>query len=294
MKNKQRLMSMLLVLVFMFTVVMSSAVFAGNDDSKGSGKGTDKVAGEKAQGNDKNELKKTEAVEEDSDTAENTEEAKEVKEKDQIKEQEKNKEKDQLMEQKKELKKLLVQVRQSGDTAAEQELLAKLAENKEQLKLMVRNTYTEEEMNQLGLAEQVIEAEDPTLEVLPVETIIAKGKTLKLDLPPVIKEGKVLVPVRAFSQAYGAEVQYNAETKTITILKDGVKIEFVVGSSTVYVDGVATEIGLPVKSINGRTVMPVGFLAEKLGLKTEVDEDGTVEVEEEEEAAVETESTVSE
>lgn len=280
MKNKQRLMSMILVLVFMFTVVMSSAVFAGTDDVKGSGKGTDKVTGEKVQGNDKNELKKTETVEKDSNTAEDTEEAKAVKEKDKV------------MEQKKELKKQLIDARKSADTAAETELLAKLAEYKEELKQMVRAAYTEEELQQLKQAEAGIEAVDPTIEVLPVEKIVVKGKTLKLDLPPVIKEGKVLVPVRAFSQAYGAEVQYNAETKTITILKDGVKIEFVVGSSTVYVDGVATEIGLPVKSINGRTVMPVGFLAEKLGLKAEVDEDGTVEVEEEEE--VETEATISE
>jgi len=290
MKNKKSLMSMILVLVFMFTVVMSTAVFAGTNDDKGTGKGSDKETVEKNQGNGNSELKKAETTKEDSDTADG-EETKAVKEKDQIKEQEKDKEKDQLMEQKKELKKLLVQARESGDTAAAQELLAKLVENKEQLKLMVRNAYTEEEINQLGLVAQGIEAEDPALEVLPVETIIAKGKNLKLDLPPVIKEGKVLVPVRAFSQAYGAEVQYNAETKTITILKDGVKIEFVVGSSTVYVDGVATEIELPVKSINGRTVMPVGFLAEKLGLKVEVDEeDGTVEIDEE----VETEDTVSE
>lgn len=283
MKNEQRLMSMILVLVFMFTVVMSSAVFAGTDDVKGNGKGTEKATGEKVQGKDRNELKNTEAVEEDSNTAEDTEEAKAVKEKDKV------------MEQKKELKKQLIEARKSGDTAAQTELLAKLAEFKEQLKQMVRDAYTEEELQQLEQAEAGIEAEDPTIEVLPVEKIVAKGRALKLDLPPVIKEGKVLVPVRAFSQAYGAEVQYNAETKTITILKDGVKIEFVVGSSTVYIDGVATEIGLPVKSINGRTVMPVGFLAEKLGLKTEVDEDGTVEVEEEEEVEeVETEDTVSE
>lgn len=277
MKNTKKIMAMVLVLVFMFTVAMSSAVFAGTDNDKGNGNGksaSTKADTEKVKGNDKDGLKKTETGDstvetgdEDAAEAEETEEEKAVKEKDKV------------MDQKNELKKQLIEVRKSGDTAAEAELLAQIAAYKEQLKQLVRSAYTEEEMLQLEQAAEDIEAADPTLEVLPVEKLVAKGRSLKLDLPPVIKEGQVLVPIRAFSQAYGAEVQYNNETKTITILKDGVKIEIVVGSSTVYVDGVATDIVLPVKGINGRNVMPVGFLAEKLGLKVEVDEeDGTIEV----------------
>jgi hypothetical protein len=163
-------------------------------------------------------------------------------------------------------------------------LLAQVKAYKEQLKKMVLDSYTAEELAQLNQTAATIEAADPTVEVLPVEKVIAKGKSLKMDMPPVIKDGKVLVPVRAFSQAYGAEVQWNQEEHTITIVKEGIQIVLRTDSNIVLVNGVETDLGMPVKGINGRTVLPVGFLAEKLGLKTEVDpEDGTIEVEDEEE-----------
>ncbi len=277
MKNNKRIISMVVVLVFMFTVVMSSAVFASADNGK---------APEKVKGNDKanaltvEDKSKVKGAEEDS--AALAEEEKAVKEKDKV------------MEQKKVLMKQLIEARKSGNIEAAAQLQVQVREYKEQLKKMVIASYTVEELAQLEQAAATIEITDPTLEVLPVEKIIAKGKSLKLDLPPVIKDGKVLVPLRAFSQAYGAEVNWNAEEHTITILKDGVEIVIKTDSSIVYVNGVATDIGLPVKGINGRNVMPVGFLAEKLGLKVEVDpEDGTIEIEDEDEAADTTTDTTT-
>lgn len=270
MKNTKRILAMVFVLVFMFTAVMPSAVFAAADNDKGNGKSTTAET-EKVKGKDKVKATEDSKAEKDDSKAE-TEEEKAVKEKDKV------------MDQKKELKKQLIEARKSGNAEVEAQLLAQVKEYKEQLKLMVRNCYTEEEMTQLELAAGTIETIDPTLEVLPVEKIIAKGRSLKFDIPPVIKDGKVLVPVRAFSQAYGAEVLWNQEEHTITIIKDDIEIVIETDSNTVYVDGVAIDLEMPVMGINGRNVMAVGFLAEKLGLKAEVDEeDGTIEIDEDEE-----------
>ena len=267
MKNTKRVLASVFVLVFMFTVVMSSVVFAAADNDKSNGKNTTAEA-EKVKGKDK--------VKETEDSTVETEEEKAVKGKDKV------------MDQKKTFMKQLIEARKSGNAEAEAQLLAQVKEYKEQLKLMIRNCYTEEEMTQLELAAGTIETLDPTLEVLPVENIIARGKSLRFDIPPVIKDGKVLVPVRAFSQAYGAKVQWNKEDHTVTIVKDGIEIVFKTDSSIIYVNGVETDLGMPVKSLNGRNVLPVGFLAEKLGLKAEVDpEDGTIEIDDEEEEEVE-------
>lgn len=281
MKNTKRILAMVFVLVFMFTVVTSTAVFAGADNGKGAAKDTEKVKGsDKANTSvveDKNKVKS--GVTEGS-TAVETEEEKAVKEKDKV------------MEQKKVLMKQLIEARKSGNAEAITKLQAEVAAYKEQLKKMVRDSYTAEELAQLEQTAATIEAADSTLDVLPVDKLVAKGKSLKLDMPPVVKDGKVLVPVKAFSQAYGAEVKWNAEEHTVTIIKDGVEIVIKTDSSIVYVNGVATDIGLPVKGINGRNVMPVGFLAEKLGLKAEVDpEDGTIEIEDEDEDADDTTGT---
>lgn len=281
MKNTKRIIAMVFVLVFMFTVVMSSAVFAGADNGKDNGKGSVKET-EKVKVNDKAD---TPAVEDKTkvkeataaDGTEDTEEEKAVKEKDKV------------MEQKKVLMKQLIEARKSGDLEAAAQLLTQVREYKAQLKKMVIESYTEEELAQLQQTAAAIESADATLEALPVEKIIAKGRSLKLDLPPVVKDGKVLVPVKAFSQAYGATVNWDPVDHTVTILKDGVEIVIETDSSIVYVNGVATDIGLPVKGINGRNVMPVGFLAEKLGLKAEVDpEDGTIEIEDPEDETTDT------
>jgi len=281
MKNTKRILAMVFVLVFMFTVVTSTAVFAGTDNGKGAAKETEKVKGnDKANApviEDKNKVKSEAA---DDSTAVETEEEKAVKEKDKV------------MEQKKVLMKQLIEARKAGNAEAVTKLQAEVAAYKEQLKKMVRDSYTAEELTQLEQTAAAIEAADTTLDVLPVDKLVAKGKSLKLDMPPVVKDGKVLVPVKAFSQAYGAEVKWNAEEHTVTIVKDGVEIVIKTDSSIVYVNGVATDIGLPVKGINGRNVMPVGFLAEKLGLKVEVDpEDGTIEIEDENEDEDEGETT---
>lgn len=269
MKDTKRIVAMVFVLVFMFTVVMSSAVFAATDNGKSKGNGkSSTVETKKVKGNEKTK----EQGKETENGAIETKEEKAIKEKDKV------------MEQKKVLMKQLIEARKSRNAESEAQLLAQVKQYKEQLKLMVKNSYTVEEMAQLKQAAENIEATDPALEVLPVEKIIAKGKNLKFDTPPVIKDGKVLIPVRAFSQAYGAEVKWNQEEHTITIVKEGIEIVLKTDSSIVLVNGVETDLEMPVKGINGRTVMPIGFLAEKLGLKAEVDEeDGTVEVDEDEE-----------
>ncbi len=292
MKNTKRILAMVFVLVFMFTVVMSSAVFAGTDKGKSNGKGA-VTETEKVKGNDKDRPDKAEsekATVEEENGATGTENGTVEAEKEKA-----VKEKDKVMDQKKALTKQLIEARKSGNLEAAAELLAQIKEYKEQLKQMVLSGYTEEELAQLDQAAEAIEAEDPSVEVLPVESVVAKGRSLKLDMPPVIKDGKVLVPVRAFSRAYGAEVQWNQEEHTITIVKDGIEIVLKTDSSVVLVNGVETDLGMPVKGINGRTVMPIGFLAEKLGLKAEVDpEDGTIEIgdgEEEEDTTTGTDTT---
>lgn len=287
MKNMGKVLALLLTLVMVFSLTMTSAVFAGAGNDKGNGKAAT-TDSEKVKGNDKKDdttvEDKTENQDDaDSEAVEGSEHEKAVKEKDKV------------MEQKKELKNQLFEAKKAGNTEMVQQLTTQLNQFKEQLKEMVRNSYTEQEMTQLQLEAGIIAAEDPTLEIAPVDKVIAKGKTLKFDIPPVIKDGNVLVPVRAFSQAYGAEVNWNPEDHTVTIVKDGIEIVLKTDSSIVYVNGVETDLGLPVKAINSRNVMPVGFLAEKLGLKVEVDEeDGTVEIEEDVDDAEDTEEVETE
>lgn len=276
MKNMKKALALMLTLVMVFSLTMTSAVFAGGNSDKA---GKEPKGKTEEKGNAAKESVQTQSQQ--SITGESTLNQEQLKA--QIKLQEKEKK-----EALKSLKEQYSLAKKSGNPEQMQQLEEQMDQYKAQLKQMMKSRYTEQEMLQLQQLQQQLLTEDPTMTPIPVENIITDETELKLDVPPVIKDGKVLVPVRAFSEAYGAEVKWNAEDHTVTIVKEGMEIVIKTDSSTVLVNGVETDLGLPVKAINGRNVMPVGFLAAKLGLKVEVDEeDGTVEIDEDAEEETE-------
>lgn len=94
--------------------------------------------------------------------------------------------------------------------------------------------------------------------------VFYKGEEVKSDVAPVIKEGRVLIPLRALAEATGAEVAWNQETKTITLTKDQKVIKIVIGDKFFEIDGTKVEIDVPAQIINNRTVVPVRFISENL------------------------------
>jgi len=72
-------------------------------------------------------------------------------------------------------------------------------------------------------AEKTITAtKDTTVITLKIgNTTLQKGyRTITLDVPPQIVENRTLVPVRAIAESFGAEVLWDAETKTVKITTD--------------------------------------------------------------------------
>jgi hypothetical protein len=115
------------------------------------------------------------------------------------------------------------------------------------------------------------------------ERIKVHGMNLKFDVPPVIKEGRTLVPVRAITNGMGAEVDWDADEKLITITRDDITIEFKLGDMflTVWDDGdkEIIEMDYPASLISNRTFVPLRFIAEALGDKVGYDKDtGDIDV----------------
>lgn len=108
-------------------------------------------------------------------------------------------------------------------------------------------------------------------------SVFVNGDELKFDVPPVIKEGRVLIPVKAVVSALGAEVKWDPETKTVTITKDGKTITLQLESKTAIVDGQEVELDVPAGIQNNRTVVPLGFIMQAFNSNVEWDgEDNTV------------------
>jgi len=152
-----------------------------------------------------------------------------------------------------------------------------------QMKLTMRNRYTEQELEQLRtIAEDL--GQDPDLFVLPVENVISDKANFKFDTPPVIKGSRTLIPVRAIVQGFGAELTWEEDTQTVTIIKDDKEVVLTLGSSTIYVNGEEQEIDVPAGLMNNRTYVPLRFLIHNLGFNVKWDEDTqTVEIDDDEE-----------
>lgn len=97
--------------------------------------------------------------------------------------------------------------------------------------------------------------------------VFLKGKALKFDVPPRVENDRVLLPVRFLAEGMGAEVNY--DNGIVTITNKGVIIKLVIGSNQAQVNGITVYLDVPAKVVDGRTLVPLRFVAE--GLKAKVD-----------------------
>lgn len=111
------------------------------------------------------------------------------------------------------------------------------------------------------------------------EQIKVRGMNLKFDVPPVIKEGRTLIPVRAVMNGLGAEVTWDAEAKTVTITRDDKVIVINMATGEVTVNGEIVVLDVPAQTISNRTFVPLRFIAQTLGDKVVYDEEtGDIDV----------------
>jgi hypothetical protein len=47
---------------------------------------------------------------------------------------------------------------------------------------------------------------------------LVNGKKVMLDAPPEIRSGRTFVPIRFISEAFGAIVEWDAATRTVTVI----------------------------------------------------------------------------
>jgi hypothetical protein len=116
------------------------------------------------------------------------------------------------------------------------------------------------------------------------ERIRVRGRYLKYDVPPVIKEGRTLIPVRAIMNGLGAKVDWDKEKKIVTVTRDEKVIILKLDSEEVLVNGKTVIIDCPARVMCNRTFVPLRFISQTLGEKVDYDEDtGEIDVGEEEE-----------
>jgi len=150
---------------------------------------------------------------------------------------------------------------------------------RKEIRDIIKDEYSEDEMLELEALMEELQEEYDGIKILGIDNIISNNAQFKFDVPPVIKEGRTLIPVNAISKGFGAEVGWDSEERKVTISKDGTIIEIWVDTNLAKIDGVEYELDAKAEVISSRTVVPLGFVAEALGLEVEWNpEDETIEL----------------
>lgn len=92
------------------------------------------------------------------------------------------------------------------------------------------------------------------------------GKKVGFDVRPQIESGRTLMPIRALVEALGAQVEWNAETRVVTIIKGETTVSLALDSTLATVNGEEVALEVAAKVVDGRTVVPARFVSEGLGL----------------------------
>ncbi len=97
-------------------------------------------------------------------------------------------------------------------------------------------------------------------------TLLINGKEVTVETPYIAGEGTTLVPLRVITEAFGAEVLWEGETKTITLNYPDVTIILQIDNRIAKVNDHTEELPVaPTLSASGVTMVPLRFISETFG-----------------------------
>lgn len=83
---------------------------------------------------------------------------------------------------------------------------------------------------------------------------------------PVLVNNTTLVPIRAIIEAFGGQVSWDSKSKKVTVTYNKNKVELTLNKTSALVNGKKVTSTVAPKEINGRTMVPLKFVSENLGL----------------------------
>lgn len=114
-----------------------------------------------------------------------------------------------------------------------------------------------------------LQIDNPTMEI--------NGACREIDLGrgtvPVVINGRTLVPIRAIIEAFGGTVGWDGASRTVTLTLDSDVIKLTIDSNDAYLNDKKETLDVSPAIVNGRTMLPIRFIAEgfNLGVAWEAD-----------------------
>ncbi len=93
-------------------------------------------------------------------------------------------------------------------------------------------------------------------------TVVSRNQ---LEAAPFISNDRTMVPIRAISESFDAEVAWNGENQKVTVFDADKKIVLTINSKTALVDDSEVVLDSAPVVVNDRTFVPLRFISETLG-----------------------------
>lgn len=107
-----------------------------------------------------------------------------------------------------------------------------------------------------------LQIDNPTMCVNGVEAEIDVGRRTM----PVVINGRTLVPIRAIIEAFGGEVGWDDASQSVLLAMEDDSIKLTINSSSAVLNGKHVTLDVAPTVINGRTMLPIRFVAEGFNL----------------------------
>lgn len=101
----------------------------------------------------------------------------------------------------------------------------------------------------------------------PAISIYIDGQKITLDTQPILMNNRALVPLRGIFEKLGATVDWNKETNQVIVKNKSIEVLLEANNKAVLVNGQVHFLDAPSLLQNGKTLVPVRFVAEALGHK---------------------------
>ncbi len=95
-------------------------------------------------------------------------------------------------------------------------------------------------------------------------SVYVNDTKVEFDVSPMIVNGRTLVPLRKICEAMGTNVQWDEETQSVIISNENNKVTLIIGNPIAVIDNEVLNLDVPPRIVNGRTLVPLRFIAESL------------------------------
>lgn len=95
------------------------------------------------------------------------------------------------------------------------------------------------------------------------------GGARYLDVAPYIKNNRTYVPIRALTEAFGAQVEWYQQEGRVNVSLNDLSVDMYIGDTSYYINGKRQIMDVVPELVNNRTFLPVRFVTEALGVNVE-------------------------